>query len=83
MKINNIPIGYKKVLKAFSNGRAKIDQSEHIIRDGNFNTKELYMVIEGASEHTLKKFAAKCCINYQLLVNNYTISQTMDTRVLL
>ena len=44
------PLDTRKCCKHFQKGRAKMDQSEHIIRGGSFNTKQSYMVIEEASK---------------------------------
>ena len=45
-------MGTRKYCKHFQKGRAKMDQSEHIIRDGSFNTRQSYMVTEAASTET-------------------------------
>ena len=46
------PFGTRKCCKYFQMGTAKMDQSEHIIRYGSFNTKQSYMVIKAAPKQT-------------------------------
>ena len=44
------PLDTRNCYKHFQEGRSKMDKSEHIIRDGNFNTKQSY--IEATSKQT-------------------------------